>query len=703
MLRSKLHLLVILGVVPVLPACGDDSPIVTDDDGDTDTDSDTFPPVTTTGPTTDPTTNNPSDPTTDGTTTTDSTGTTTGVVTDTDPTTDTDTDTTTGVDTDTTGPGTTTTDTEGTGTTGGELCGNDALDDDEVCDGTALADQTCADEGFDGGDLGCLDDCTAYDTSACVTFACNNDILEGDEVCDGTDTGTATCLTEGFDGGILGCNAECDAVDTTACVAAPDCAEESIGTVVGDSVASGSTVGEDDDFDETCGFGVTVDRVIFWTAPADGLYIFDTFGSGYDTVLSAYGDCTDESVLRCNDDSGSPQSRLSLEVTQGQEVLISVSGFNGATGDWVLNIHPEAGGCCYAHGAPGCEVSECSAAVCTAVPECCEVGWNQYCADVAGVFCEVCTTPDICGNSVTEGDETCDGGDIGDETCISQGFDGGALGCADDCSGYDTSGCFNYEGGCCFANGSPGCTDDDCRNLICDADSFCCGALGGTWDGICAGYAIDNCAICDTADVCGNGIAEDGEACDGGDFGDNSCQSEGFDGGILFGCSDDCQSYDTSACVDFSDGCCYDNGTPGCTDMTCADEVCMADPYCCNVEWDAQCASLATTFCDICNTADVCGNNVAEEGETCDGLDVGTETCADQGHLGGTLTCNGDCTAYDTDACYDSNCCEPSLGLGCDDDECTTTVCNIDDWCCEVEWDAACASIAFENCGELCN
>jgi hypothetical protein len=47
-------------------------------------------------------------------------------------------------------------------------CGNDAIDGDEVCDGTALDGEDCATQGFDGGDLACAADCAAFDTSSCT-------------------------------------------------------------------------------------------------------------------------------------------------------------------------------------------------------------------------------------------------------------------------------------------------------------------------------------------------------------------------------------------------------------------------------------------------------------------------------------------------------------------------------------------------------
>jgi len=47
----------------------------------------------------------------------------------------------------------------------------------------------------------------------------------------------------------------------------------------------------------------------------------------------------------------------------------------------------------------------------------------------------------VCGDNNAQGSEVCDGTDLAGQTCVSQGFDSGSLGCLGDCSGYDTSGC----------------------------------------------------------------------------------------------------------------------------------------------------------------------------------------------------------------------------------------------------------------------
>lgn len=98
--------------------------------------------------------------------------------------------------------------------TGGPVCGNGVVDEGEDCDGDDLGGATCATmEGFDGGTLGCTDDCT-FDTSACMS--CGNEIVEGDEECDGTDFGGVNCQDLGFGVGLPMCTSDCT-FDTSNC------------------------------------------------------------------------------------------------------------------------------------------------------------------------------------------------------------------------------------------------------------------------------------------------------------------------------------------------------------------------------------------------------------------------------------------------------------------------------------------------------
>lgn len=98
-----------------------------------------------------------------------------------------------------------------------EACGNDAIDGDEVCDGTDLAGQDCAMQGFDIGTLACNADCAGYDVSGCMNINCGDNVAQGKEACDGTDLAGSTCQTEGFDSGTLTCALNCGSLDIDEC------------------------------------------------------------------------------------------------------------------------------------------------------------------------------------------------------------------------------------------------------------------------------------------------------------------------------------------------------------------------------------------------------------------------------------------------------------------------------------------------------
>jgi len=67
-------------------------------------------------------------------------------------------------------------------------------------------------------------------------------------------------------------------------------------------------------------------------------YVISLCSSSYDTTLSVYDDMDVE--VACNDDDPvcTPQSKVTVTLTGGQTYLIRVAGYDGATGDYVLNI-----------------------------------------------------------------------------------------------------------------------------------------------------------------------------------------------------------------------------------------------------------------------------------------------------------------------------------------------------------------------------
>jgi len=104
---------------------------------------------------------------------------------------------------------------------------------------------------------------------------------------------------------------------------------------------------------------------------------------------------------------------------------------------------------------------------------------------------------------------------------------------------------------CCEENGTPGCQNTSCCELVCTAEPLCCN-LG--WVQACVDLAQDLCP----------------ELCSGHE-----------------------------ACPGVGD-CCSPNQTVGCEDPTCCNLVCAADVFCCGTEWDPTCAITAEDLCDIC-------------------------------------------------------------------------------------------------------
>ncbi len=78
-----------------------------------------------------------------------------------------------------------------------------------------------------------------------------------------------------------------------------------------------------------------------WTAPASGSVTIDTFGSSFDTILVVYVGNTlgTLAIVAANDDAnGQVQSRATFEAIAGTAYQIVVDGYDGDTGNIVLNL-----------------------------------------------------------------------------------------------------------------------------------------------------------------------------------------------------------------------------------------------------------------------------------------------------------------------------------------------------------------------------
>ncbi len=190
-----------------------------------------------------------------------------------------------------------------------------------------------------------------------------------------------------------------------------------------------------------------------------------------------------------------------------------------------------------------------------------------------------------CGNGAQEEGEACDGEDLTGQTCESLGYDAGTLACTAACA-FDRSGC-----------------------------------SGGTVE-------------------CGNGIVEDGELCDGGELGGQTCVSLGYTGGTL-ACGEDCRP-DTSGC----EGTACGNGTVDLTED--CDGVDLGGVTCASLGWYGgalACRGDCTFDLSACIETGRCGDGLLQpdRGEQCDGQNLNDESCASLGYYGGALACTSGC------------------------------------------------------------
>jgi hypothetical protein len=116
------------------------------------------------------------------------------------------------------------------------------------------------------------------------------------------------------------------------------------GTAVGDNTGATKEPGEPDHNGNVGGHSVWY----CWTAPTNGVEVFDTIGSDFDTILAAYtGDVVSNLTYVASDDDfgGDRTSRLAFMATAGTTYHIAVDGYtttnvSTASGSIVLHWNP---------------------------------------------------------------------------------------------------------------------------------------------------------------------------------------------------------------------------------------------------------------------------------------------------------------------------------------------------------------------------
>lgn len=219
-------------------------------------------------------------------------------------------------------------------------------DDDECAFDFACQETECDDDIDNDADglTDCDDDSSCIRSPLCHEQSCNNgedDDHDQLKDCDDDDCiGQYACFEQGdiqCDDGIDNDDdgtTDCDEQECQLGLACASADATDLGTMLGE-VARGDMSLESDDFFPVCGFGdLSLDAEFTWSAPATGTYVFDTFGSDFDTMLTV----GDDLHLQCSDDEGVSQSRIQTTLTIGEKVLVIVHGYGPATGTFVLTI-----------------------------------------------------------------------------------------------------------------------------------------------------------------------------------------------------------------------------------------------------------------------------------------------------------------------------------------------------------------------------
>ena len=518
-------------------------------------------------------------------------------------------------------------------------CGNDIIDaEEEVCDESAKANQTCRDFGFYQGTLTCKDDCSGFDTSDCIG-SCGDGKINGDEACDpgGEDSaaalGDAACANFGYKDGTLGCKDDCSGFDTS------DCSGGSPGEWCGNNVVdAGADIGveqcDGETFQYCHAFVAGVDQnnqPIVFDLGDPSQKVGCTDECRYDFSQCDTGIC--EARGWDEDDVCDPCEALGGE--RDPACVDACESGDGVCGSYFDLTALQDG--CTAFGEPDTDCGEC--------------GNGQV--DFAG------------SGQQQRPMELCDEDDLLGFTCEDLGFAGGELACGDDCI-FDVSGCYSdYVKGNDEQEGNEQCDGSDVPS------GWSCSDLGNFVEGegsLSCGNNKFNTDGCEEA-VCNNGTVEGFEVCDGGasgeasDFQGRTCGSEGFAGGDL-ACSDNCFEVTTDKCYELPD--CGNNTRDtgeACdgTDvgsLTCADFGYNSTG---TVECAANCKDFQLSECTVDQS--LCGNGTLDAGEVCDpgGTDTAAvldvSTCDQLGFSNNAeVACNSDCTGYDLSAC---------TGLGC--------------------------------------
>ena len=225
--------------------------------------------------------------------------------------------------------------------------------------------------------------------------SCGNDFIDPGEECDGANIGDQTCESLGLADGVLSCSSDCTFA-TNKC----GCADINLGTWT-DEDASLLSI-------EACN----------GSSRYDGQACTGATGAGCETVVSVILPALTSLRIKASTDSVSLWASTSCE-----HVLLAQCLDRNAADDTNVAVISNA--------------TNAEATYYAVVDE--SIAGESRSVELS-ITANALEDP-FCGNNLVDGTDVCDGEDLGGQTCITLGYDGGQLACSESCSGFITKNC----------------------------------------------------------------------------------------------------------------------------------------------------------------------------------------------------------------------------------------------------------------------
>jgi hypothetical protein len=397
------------------------------------------------------------------------------------------------------------------------------------------------------------------------------------------------------------------------------------------------------------------------------------------------------------------------------------------------DVCPATGDCFLPHQNGGCEDSACCSAVCAADPTCCDGTWDAGCAQLARSLCKTPAGAHWPCPCIGECSEAHDNPGCADRSCCNIVCNADPSCCEvtwdAQCAGFARLFCCGTPGcgsgcnkPCLVPHQEPYCSDPYCCDAVCRADPLCC---TNSWDSLCVAGAFERCSGACGIPTAGNcfiehdqGGCRDGRCCAMVCTLDPTCCTTAWDSVCVDLANQPAQA---SACKRTQCGttaagpCCVPHDSQGCNNLACCTAVCAADPYCCDTEWDANCTDEARDT-PACGCTFQCGDPCAGDccrahaNNSCDDAACCAAVCASDSYCcevewdsvcaaTARATCTGRNEACPVPPCGSPllpSCCVPGLLPNCGKLACCNAICAVDPFCCQIQWDTACAQRARE-------